>query len=1141
MPRRADLRSVLVIGSGPIVIGQASEFDYSGTQACRVLREEGIRVSLVNSNPATIMTDPEFADATYVEPITLDVLEKVIAAERPDALLATLGGQTALNAAVALHDSGVLATYGVELIGADISAIRAGEDRRAFKEIVTHLGGEVPRSSVCHTLAECEQAAAELGYPVVVRPSFTLGGSGSGIARSAADLRRMAGAGLDASPVTEVLLEESILGWKEFELELMRDRNDNVVVVCSIENVDPMGVHTGDSVTVAPAMTLTDREYQRMRDLAIDVLRAVGVDTGGCNIQFAVHPRTGRMVVIELNPRVSRSSALASKATGFPIAKIAARLAIGYTLDEIRNDITVGPNSRSTPASFEPALDYVVVKVTRFAFEKFPGADPVLTTHMKSVGEAMAIGRCFAEALQKALRSLEQPSAPLNWREPPGHAADLIARAAVPHDGRLSVVHQAIRAGATAGELAAATGIDPWFIDQIAGIEEVAANLADSVGGLTAEDLLAQRDAPPASASLPPVPAFRAALRAAKAAGFSDSQIAQLTPLTEDQTRGLRRDIGLAPVFHMVDTCAAEFAATTPYLYSSYDEQTEVPPSDRRKVIILGSGPNRIGQGIEFDYACVHACFAASQAGFETVMVNCNPETVSTDYDTSDRLYFEPLTLEDVLEVVAAEQASGLVEGVIVQLGGQTPLGLARSLAAEGVPLLGTSPEAIHLAEDRAEFGALLDAAGLLAPRHGTALSVAQALAVAAEIGYPVLVRPSYVLGGRGMEIVYDEQALRAYMLRATAASPEHPVLVDRFLDDAVEIDVDALFDGEELYLGGVMEHIEEAGIHSGDSACALPPITLGREYIDAVRSSTEAIARGVGVRGLLNVQYALAAGVLYVLEANPRASRTVPFVSKATAVPLAKAAVRIMLGATVAGLRAEGVLPAHGDGGTLPLDAPIAVKEAVLPFGRFADARGDGVDTLLGPEMRSTGEVMGIDESFGIAFAKSQAAAYGSLPVKGRAFVSVASKDKRAMIFPVKRLADLGFEIWATAGTAEVLRRSGVHATIVRKHSDGRGPDGEPTIVERMLAGQVDLVINTPFGGPGHPEPRRDGYEIRTAAVRREIPCVTTMAGLAAVVLGIEAIMRDEIGVRSLQEHAARLRGNGLRGSGLSGNGLGG
>jgi carbamoyl-phosphate synthase large subunit len=1110
MPKREDLRSVLVIGSGPIIIGQACEFDYSGTQACRVLREEGIRVSLVNSNPATIMTDPEFADATYVEPITQDVLEKVIAKERPDAILPTLGGQTALNAAVMLHEAGTLARYNVELIGASIDAIRAGEDRSQFKQIVTGLGAEVPRSVVCHTLAECEAAAAELGFPVVIRPSFTLGGTGSGIARDAGQLRRIAGAGLDASPVTEVLLEESVLGWKEFELELMRDRRDNVVIVCSIENIDAMGVHTGDSVTVAPAMTLTDREYQHMRDVAIATARAVGVDTGGCNIQFAVHPGTGRMVVIEMNPRVSRSSALASKATGFPIAKIAARLAIGYTLDEIRNDIT-----GETPASFEPALDYVVVKVPRFAFEKFPGADPTLTTHMKSVGEAMAIGRSFPEALQKALRSLESPGAPFSWAAPPGDAAELTARCAVPHDGRLATVHQALRAGATVPDLAAASGIDPWFLDQIEGIEDHAKRIAS---------------APSLSPEL---------VAAAKAAGFSDAQLGQLTGRTEAGFRELRHGLAIRPVYLTVDTCAAEFAARTPYLYSAYDEQTEVPPGDRPKVIILGSGPNRIGQGIEFDYACVHASFALAAAGYETVMVNCNPETVSTDYDTSGRLYFEPLTLEDVLEVVAAEQAAGPVAGVIVQLGGQTPLGLARDLAAAGVPIVGTPPEAIHLAEDRGEFGAVLEAAGLPAPRSGMATSVAEATAVAAEIGYPVLVRPSYVLGGRGMEIVYDDATLAAYVSRATQASHDHPVLIDRFLDDAIEIDVDALYDGQELYLGGVMEHIEEAGIHSGDSACALPPITLGSEYITLIRDSTRAIAAGVGVRGLLNVQYALAAGVLYVLEANPRASRTVPFVSKATAVPLAKAAARIMLGATVPGLRAEGLLPPAGDGGTLPLDAPIAVKEAVLPFSRFADARGQGVDTVLGPEMRSTGEVMGIDEVFGTAYAKSQAAAYASLPVKGRAFVSIAGKDKRSMIFPVKRLADLGFEILATRGTGEVLRRNGVRATIVRKHSDGPGPGGEPTIVDRILDGQVDLIVNTPFGSPGQAGPRLDGYEIRTAAVRRGIPCVTTVQGLGAAVQGIEAITRDEVGVRSLQEHAARLRaGRDGRGEGAGGAG---
>jgi len=1095
------VNSVLVIGSGPIVIGQACEFDYSGTQACRVLRAEGIRVSLVNSNPATIMTDPEFADATYVEPITPDVLAKVIARERPDAILPTLGGQTALNAAVALHDNGTLAKYGVELIGANIEAIRSGEDRSAFKEIVIGVGAGVPRSAICHTPDDARAAAAELGFPVIVRPSFTLGGTGSGIARSGEDLDRIVSTGLDASPVSEVLLEESVLGWKEFELELMRDRHDNVVIVCSIENIDPMGVHTGDSVTVAPAMTLTDREYQHMRDVAIEVARAVGVDTGGCNIQFAVNPATGRMVVIEMNPRVSRSSALASKATGFPIAKIAAKLAVGYTLDEIRNDIT-----GETPASFEPSLDYVVVKVPRFAFEKFPGADPVLTTHMKSVGEAMAIGGTFAEALQKALRSLEQRGSSLSWASPPGDSEALLERCAVPHDGRLVTVHQALRAGATVAEVARASSIDPWFVDQIAAIEEQARVIAADGIGLGG-------------------PATARALARAKAMGFSDAQLGELLRMPEATVRGLRGQLGVRPVYHTVDTCAAEFAARTPYLYSTYDLESEVPGGSKPKVIILGSGPNRIGQGIEFDYACVHASFALAEAGYETVMVNCNPETVSTDYDTSGRLYFEPLTLEDVLEVVRAEQAAGPVAGVIVQLGGQTPLGLAAALEAEGVPVVGTSPAAINLAEDRGEFGAVLAAAGLLAPRYGTATSVLEAESVAHEIGYPVLVRPSYVLGGRGMEIVYDDSSLADYVSRATAASPEHPVLIDRFLDDAIEIDVDALYDGEELYLGGVMEHIEEAGIHSGDSACALPPITLSQDDIGLIRSSTEGIARGVGVRGLINVQYALAAGVLYVLEANPRASRTVPFVSKATAVPLAKAAARIMLGASIAALRAEGLLPASGDGGTLPVDSPIAVKEAVLPFSRFADASGAGVDTVLGPEMRSTGEVMGIDEVFGTAYAKSQAAAYGSLPVKGRAFVTVAGKDKRSMIFPVKRLADLGFEIWATRGTGEVLRRNGVRATIVRKHSDGPGPDGEPTIVERILDGQVDLIVNTPFGGPAQRGFRRDGYEIRTAAVRRAIPCITTVQGLWAAVQGIEAIDRDEVGVRSLQEHAAHLR----------------
>jgi carbamoyl-phosphate synthase large subunit len=1084
----------MVIGSGPIVIGQACEFDYSGTQACRVLKAEGLRVVLVNSNPATIMTDPEFADATYVEPITPEYVEKIIAKERPDALLATLGGQTALNCAMALHANGVLERYGVELIGANVDAIEAGENREKFKEIVAKidasgLAAESARSAICHSMEDCLAAVDDLKYPVVVRPSFTMGGAGSGIAYDEADLHRIAGAGLAASPTTEVLLEESIIGWKEYELELMRDKNDNVVVICSIENVDPMGVHTGDSITVAPALTLTDREYQHLRDVGIAVIREVGVDTGGCNIQFAINPDDGRMVVIEMNPRVSRSSALASKATGFPIAKIAAKLAVGYTLDEIPNDIT-----QETPASFEPALDYIVVKVPRFAFEKFPAADQTLTTTMKSVGEAMAIGRSFTEALQKALRSIERKDAPFTWagEKSDVDVAALLESVKVPHDGRLREVQQALWAGATVEELHEATNIDPWFLDQVALLNEVGDAL---------------RDAAELSPEL---------LRLAKRHGFSDRQIGEVRGLPEDVVRGVRHALGIRPVYKTVDTCAAEFAARTPYHYSAYDEETEVEPRETPAVLILGSGPNRIGQGIEFDYSCVHASLTLREAGYDTVMVNCNPETVSTDYDTSSRLYFEPLTLEDVLEVYHAELAVGPVAGVICQLGGQTPLGLAQALKDAGVPIVGTSPEAIHLAEERGAFGRVLAAAGLPAPAHGTATSFEEAAEVADRIGYPVLVRPSYVLGGRGMEIVYDEAMLRDYIGRATEASPEHPVLVDRFLDDAVEIDVDALFDGEELYLGGVMEHIEEAGIHSGDSACALPPITLGKTDIDRIRRSTEAIARGVGVKGLLNVQYALAGDILYVLEANPRASRTVPFVSKATAVPLAKAAARVTMGTTVAQLRAEGVLPSVGDGGDLPIGAPIAVKEAVLPFGRF-----HGVDTILGPEMRSTGEVMGIDSTFGTAFAKSQTAAYSSgLPTRGRAFVSVANRDKRSMVFPVKRLADLGFEILATGGTAEVLRRNGLKATLLRKQHDGRGPDGEPTTVDAILAGEIDLIVNTPYGVGS----RLDGYEIRTAAVTRGVPCITTVQGLAATVQGIEALLSGEVGVRSLQEHAADL-----------------
>ncbi|NKY59276.1 carbamoyl-phosphate synthase large subunit [Nocardia flavorosea] len=1118
MPRRTDLEHILVIGSGPIVIGQACEFDYSGTQACRVLRSEGLRVSLVNSNPATIMTDPEFADSTYVEPITAEFVEKVIEKERPDALLATLGGQTALNTAVALHERGVLEKYGVELIGADFEAIQRGEDRQKFKDIVASVGGESARSRVCYTMDEVRETVGELGFPVVVRPSFTMGGLGSGMAYDDADLDRIAGGGLAASPTANVLIEESILGWKEYELELMRDGRDNVVIVCSIENVDPMGVHTGDSMTVAPALTLTDREYQKMRDLGIAILREVGVDTGGCNIQFAVNPADGRLIVIEMNPRVSRSSALASKATGFPIAKIAAKLAIGYTLDEIVNDIT-----GETPASFEPTLDYVVVKAPRFAFEKFPGADPTLTTTMKSVGEAMSLGRNFAEALGKVLRSLETKATGFwtaedgRWAPASTDQADvdaaieaILTDLRTPTEGRIYQVERALRLGASIEAVAEASGIDPWFVAEIDGLVDMRRELIDTA--VLDESLL----------------------RRAKYHGLSDRQIAALRPelAGEGGVRALRHRLGVRPVFKTVDTCAAEFEAKTPYHYSAYEldpeaESEVAPQPDREKVIILGSGPNRIGQGIEFDYSCVHAAQTLSAAGYETVMVNCNPETVSTDYDTADRLYFEPLTFEDVLEVYHAESESGTVAGVIVQLGGQTPLGLAQRLTTAGVPVVGTSAAAIDLAEDRGEFGDVLVAAGLPAPKYGTATTFEHARKIAAEIGYPVLVRPSYVLGGRGMEIVYDEDSLEGYISRATELSPEHPVLVDRFLEDAIEIDVDALCDGDEVFLGGVMEHIEEAGIHSGDSACALPPITLGRSDIEAVRRSTVALAKGIGVKGLLNVQYALKDDVLYVLEANPRASRTVPFVSKATAVPLAKAAARIMLGATIAELRAEGMLP-DGDGGHVPLDAPVAVKEAVLQFHRFRGPDGSQVDSLLSPEMKSTGEVMGIDTDFGTAFAKSQSAAYGSLPTEGTVFVSIANRDKRAMVFPVKRLHDLGFRILATTGTAEMLRRNGIPCEVVRKHSDpvpAAGNDQVPaaSIVEQIRDGEVDMVINTPYGNSG---PRVDGYEIRSAAVGVSIPCITTVQGAAAAVQGIEASIAGGLGVRSLQELHSALRG---------------
>lgn len=1106
MPKRPDIQHVLVIGSGPIVIGQACEFDYSGTQACRVLKAEGLRVTLVNSNPATIMTDPEFADATYVEPIETDYIEKIIEKERAgghpiDAVLATLGGQTALNAAIQLDRAGVLDKHGIELIGADIDAIERGEDRQKFKDIVEKVGGESARSEVCYTMDEVHACVERLGLPVVVRPSFTMGGLGSGLAYTYEDLERIAGGGIAASPDANVLIEESILGWKEFELELMRDGDDNVVVIASIENVDALGVHTGDSVTVAPALTLTDREFQRMRDLGIDIIREVGVDTGGCNIQFAINPDDGRIIVIEMNPRVSRSSALASKATGFPIAKLAAKLAIGYSLDEVSNDIT-----GTTPAAFEPTLDYVIVKAPRFAFEKFPGADDTLTTTMKSVGEAMGIGRNYIQGLNKVMRSLEAKPFGL-WTVPDeviaGEAtevSEILDRLRRPTAGRMYDAELAIRWGASIDAVHEASEIDPWFLAELA-------HLVDFGNYLRTSPVLDEQ-----------------LLRQAKVMGLSDAQIAALRPefAGEDGVRSLRWSLGIRPVYKTVDTCAGEFEAHTPYHYSAYEydpnaesEVSEQP--DKDKVIILGSGPNRIGQGIEFDYSCVHAALELSRIGYETVMVNCNPETVSTDYDTADRLYFEPLTFEDVMEVYHAESQSGNVAGVIVQLGGQTPLGLAERLAAAGVPVVGTSPEAINNAEDRGVFGKVLAQAKLPAPDFGTATTYAEAREVAAQIGYPVLVRPSYVLGGRGMEIVYDEASLESYIERATELSEDHPVLVDRFLDSAIEIDVDALCDGKEVYLAGVMEHIEEAGIHSGDSSCALPPMTLGPEDIDKVRESTKALAHGIGVKGLINVQFALKDDILYVIEANPRASRTVPFVSKATGVPLAKAAARIMLGATLQDLRAEGMIPTTYDGGSLPLDHPIAVKEAVMPFKRFRRPDGTPLDTLLSPEMKSTGEVMGLADNFGAAYAKAETAAFGCPPRQGTVFVSVANRDKRTLIVPIQRLASLGFNLVATAGTAQMLRRNGIDCEIAHKASEIRAGKVEgKSIVDQITEGDIDLILNTPAGSAGA---RHDGYDIRTAAISVGIPAVTTVQGITAAVQGIEALRGDELTVRSLQE----------------------
>jgi carbamoyl-phosphate synthase large subunit len=1081
MPKRADIHKILVIGSGPIVIGQACEFDYSGVQACKVLQSEGYDVVLVNSNPATIMTDPEFATATYVEPITAEYVAKIIRRERPDACLPTLGGQTGLNVAMELALAGVFDEYGVELIGADTESIRRAEDRRLFKQTMNNAGIDMPRSKFAYSVAEASDAAVSVGYPVVIRPSYVLGGGGSGIVHDATELQRVVTEGIRLSSIGEVLVEESIEGWKEFELEVMRDKKDNVVVVCSIENVDPMGVHTGDSITVAPAMTLTDVEYQGMRDDAGAVMRAIGVETGGSNVQFAVHPETGRRVVIEMNPRVSRSSALASKATGFPIAKIAAKLAVGYTLDEIPNDIT-----KKTPASFEPSIDYVVVKIPRWAFEKFPDAEQHLGTKMKSVGEVMAIGRTFVEAVQKGYRSLEQDLEGLSDSGPAKLGRDeILTKLKTPVEHRLLLVEKALYEGVDARLIAESSKIDPWFIDQIGRLADMRRRLEtagswESIGQET--------------------------LSEAKRLGFSDAQLASLLRIPESEVRARRKSLGIVPTYKTVDTCAAEFEAQTPYYYSTYEEEDEVVGSDRPKVLILGSGPNRIGQGIEFDYCCVHAAFALGEAGFETIMLNCNPETVSTDYDTSDRLYFEPLTFEDVMNVIDKEQPIG----VIVQLGGQTPLKLAESLAAAGVPIMGTQPEAIDRAEDRERFGALLADLALPHPANGMARSVAEARAIAEAIGYPVLVRPSYVLGGRAMEIVYEESSLEKYMTTAADVSPAHPVLVDKFLEGAVEVDCDAVFDGVELYVGGVLEHIEEAGIHSGDSACALPPFTLGEDQIEQVIAHTDAIARELRVRGLINIQFAVKDEQVYVLEANPRASRTVPFTSKATGVPCAKVAARVMAGTTLKELRVEGMVPPRSIGHEGI--GHVAVKEAVLPFERFR-----GVDTVLGPEMRSTGEVMGIDRNFGLAFAKAESSAGVRLPVKGTVFISVANRDKRSVIFPAKRLFDLGFHLLATKGTAQVLRRAGVEVEEVAKVSAPTSPD-EPNVVERIADGSIDMIFNTPFGRGA----RTDGYFIRTAAVDAGVPCITTMAGIAAATQAIEALLGGDVGVRSLQDYLA-------------------
>ena len=1074
MPKRNDITSIMIIGAGPIVIGQACEFDYSGTQACKALKDEGYRVILVNSNPATIMTDPGLADATYVEPITPKMVAKIIEKERPDALLPTMGGQTALNTAMALADDGTLAKFNVELIGANREAIEKAEDRLRFREAMDKLGLKSPKSRVAHSMAEAMEAYADIGLPAVIRPSFTLGGTGGGIAYTREEFDRIVASGLDASPTTEVLIEESVAGWKEYEMEVVRDKADNAIIICSIENIDPMGIHTGDSITVAPALTLTDKEYQIMRNASIAVLREIGVETGGSNVQFAINPENGRMVVIEMNPRVSRSSALASKATGFPIAKVAAKLAIGYTLDELMNDIT-----GVTPASFEPTIDYVVTKMPRFTFEKFKGADALLTTAMKSVGEAMSIGRTFKESVQKALRSMETGLTGFDPVERLHGDRDLIeVELGKPVPDRLVVVADGFRAGMTVDEVAAITRMDPWFLEEIAEIVAEETRVIES--GL---------------------PTTAAGWRRLKAMGFSDKRLARLGNTTEQAVRKARRAVGVRPVFKRIDTCAAEFDSRTPYMYSTYESadfgapECEAQPSDAKKVVILGGGPNRIGQGIEFDYCCVHACYALTEAGYETIMVNCNPETVSTDYDTSDRLYFEPLTAEDVLELIETEKQNGTVHGVIVQFGGQTPLKLSQALEQAGIPILGTSPDAIDIAEDRERFQALLNTLGLRQPKNGIATSIEEARAVVERIGFPVVIRPSYVLGGRAMEIVRDVPGLNRYMTEAVVVSGDNPVLIDGYLNQATEVDVDALADGETVYVAGIMEHIEEAGIHSGDSACSLPPYTLSKETVDELKRQTELMAKALGVVGLMNVQFAIQGEDIYVLEVNPRASRTVPFVAKAIGVPVAKIASRVMAGEKLASFGLKWKKLDH-----------VAVKESVFPFARFP-----GVDILLGPEMKSTGEVMGLDRNFELAFAKSQLASGTQLPQAGLVFISVRNSDKDDILAPARQLVEMGFEIVATKGTAEFLESNRVPAKRINKVLEGR-----PHIVDSMKNGEIALMFNTTEGSKSI----ADSYEIRRTALTLKIPYYTTTAGAEAAVKAIAALRLGRLEVAPLQSY---------------------